>query len=921
MRTPLVTYRLQFHSKFTFKDAEKILGYLTELGISDIYASPIFKARQNSTHGYDVVDPTQINPQLGGKQGFEHIMAKIKGHHLGWIQDIVPNHMAFSSDNLWLMDILEKGPLSRFYHFFDINWNHPYDHLKGKVLAPFLGDIYGTCLDKNEVKLNFDEGGFNILFYDWKFPLRIESYLRVLSDNLWDLEQKINRDDPQYIQFLELIGSLKSFFDISPPEDRYDQIALIKAKLWQIYSSHPVIKEYLDSVVRSFNGIPGDPQSLDRLDMLLSHQNFKLSYWKVGNEELNYRRFFTINALVSVKMENKKVFETTHELILQLIKSGDINGVRIDHIDGLYNPLEYLNLLRQKHQDLYIVVEKILDLHEKLPSSMPVQGTTGYDFMNAVNGIFIDSRNEKFIDRIYSSFTGLHTSYRDLVSEKKKDFMGKYMAGDIDNLALLLKQILNHNRYGKDMTMYALRRSIVEIMAQFPVYRAYTCEQAMEKEDKIYIKEAIALAKNNDSGLTHELEFIENILLPRPNTPEEEKKEYFHFAKRFQQFSAALMAKGAEDTTFYVYNRFISLNEVGSDPSIFGMSIERFHEFMADRQKSWPYTLNSTSTHDTKRGEDVRARLNVISQIPQEWGKHVHRWNKINKKKKKRVLDLKVRAPDRNTEYFIYQTLVGTFPINGKCDPVFIGRIKEYLIKALREAKVYTTWVKPHQDYEEACLLFLEALLDQSEKNEFLESFIPFQNKVSLAGVFNSLSQVLIKITAPGVPDFYQGTELWDFTLVDPDNRRPVDYHYRTSLLERIKDKQKESIQEFLNNKESGGIKLYLIYKSLQVRRNYQDVFLKGEYIPLNVKGTFEHNVLAYARKFNNTWIIVVIGRFLNIEIQHNSWQDTSIILPSGAPCRWQNVLAQSSLKVSQEIPVTDVLTPFPLALLISSSD
>ncbi|MDE2028437.1 MAG: malto-oligosyltrehalose synthase, partial [Candidatus Omnitrophica bacterium] len=662
MRIPTASYRLQFSPHFTFEDAQKVITYLAEMGISDVYASPIFKARKDSAHGYDIVDPSQISDRLGGGSAFGRLAAHVQASGLGWIQDIVPNHMAFDSANRLLMDVLENGPHSRYYSFFDIQWDHPYEHLKGKLLAPFLGDLYGRCLDNNEIRLAFDENGFNIRYYDWKFPLKITSYATVLASQLIWLEDKMHHEDRDYIHFLEASNDFKRLKESADINDYYNHLALLKARLWKLYLSNDVIKEYINNLIKVFNGTAGDPHSLNKLDELLSDQFFKLSFWKVGNEELNYRRFFTINGLLSVRVEMQEVFEYTHNLIFQLIKSGQITGLRVDHVDGLYDPVAYLNKLRQRSGELYITVEKILDLDEQLPSCMPVQGTTGYDFMNVVNEALIDTEGQKAMDRIYVVFTGQTSSYRDFVAEKKKLFMGRYMAGDIDNLAHLLKQIINGQRYGRDMTMYALRRSIVEIMAQFPVYRAYLREQALSEKDKLHIKEAIAAAKNRHAGLINELDFIAKILLLEfPVDLDTKKKEaYHHFIKKFHQFSGALMAKGAEDTAFYIYNRFISLNEVGGDPSVFGLPLGRFHEFMAQRQRQCPYTMNATSTHDTKRGEDVRARLNVLSEIPRAWQQHVFAWSRMNRDKKRRINGS--WAPDRNDEYLIYQTLLGAWP-------------------------------------------------------------------------------------------------------------------------------------------------------------------------------------------------------------------------------------------------------------------
>ncbi len=922
MKIPRATYRLQLHSDFTFTDAEKIVDYLAHLGISDIYASPILKARKNSTHGYDIVDPTQINPQLGGKAAFDDLIRKAQAQGLGWLQDIVPNHMAFDSDNRLLMDILENGNRSRYYPFFDIQWNHPYVHLRGKLLAPFLGDLYGRCLDRNEIQLNFDEDGFNIRYYEWKFPLKVESYAKVLASNLTWLEGKIQREDKDYIQFLEISNHFKSLSGTLDMNDYYNQLALMKAQLWKLYFSNAIIKGYLDSLVLDFNGTPGDPHSLNKLDELLSEQIYKLSFWKVGNEELNYRRFFTINGLLSVRVEIQEVFEYTHNFIFQLVKSGQITGLRVDHVDGLYDPVAYLNKLRQRGGDIYITVEKILDISEQLPASMPVQGTTGYDFMNVVNSVFVDKANEKIFDRMYLSFTGQQMSYRHFVSDKKKLFMGQQMAGDIDNLAHLLKQIINGDRYGKDMTMYALRRAIVEIMAQFPVYRAYMGEGDLNEKDKIHIKEAIALAGNRNPVLINELNFISKILLLDfpPDIDPHKRQAYHVFTKKFQQFSGALMAKGAEDTTFYIYNRFISLNEVGGDPSVFGLTQGDFHEWMMGRQARWPGTMNATSTHDTKRGEDVRARLNVLSEIPKQWQTQVINWSRLNKHKKKFINGL--RAPDKNDEYFIYQTMLGAYPFDPQEQGPFIQRIKEYIVKAIREAKVHTSWLKQNEEYEDACIHFIEELFNSDTTHKFLNVFLPFQRKIAADGILNSLSQVLLKLTCPGLPDIYQGTDLWDLSLVDPDNRRPVDYQSRIGML---KDMQSQKSAEFLKmlieNKEDGRIKLFLVFKVLEVRKRFEELFQKGEYIPLEVPGGFNKYTIAFARKLDSVWSVTAVPRFFRqMKEEKKTLKDMVLTLPADAPQEWTNVFTGDKLTSQGNIHLAGLWNKFPVAFLLAPS-
>lgn len=923
MKVPSATYRLQFHCGFTFGDARRIVPYLAELGISDIYASPILTSRRDSKHGYDVVDPTHINPQLGGREGFERLNHDVRQRNMGWLQDIVPNHMAFDSKNRILMDIFEYGPSSKYYDFFDIQWNHPYDHLKGRVLAPFLGDLYGACLNRNEIKLQFDQRGFSIRYWDWKLPVLIDCYAKILSSDLMDLEQKLPRDHPDYLALLEISDGFHGLREISEVSEQYNRAALLKVLLWKLYTSNAAIKDYIDALVSAANGTPGDPHSLNALDELLQSQRFRLCFWKVGNEELNYRRFFTINGLLSVKVENQDVFEYTHQALWPLVNSGAVTGVRIDHIDGLYSPVAYVNQLRERQPELYITVEKILDSQEHLEPGMCVQGTTGYDFLNAVNVIFIEPKNAKVLDRFYNSFTSMHLSYRTLVSQKKKFFMGRYMAGDIDNLALLLKQILSRDRFGRDMTMYALRRAIVEIMAYFPVYRSYIREQKPSQEDQIHIKEATVQAKNQNPGLIHEIEMIENILLMdmSAQTEDQGKRDYYHFIKRFQQFSGALMAKGAEDTSFYVYNRFISLNEVGGDPSVLSTTTKQFHEFMGKRRKFWPLTMNATATHDTKRGEDVRARLNVISEIPGSWTHCVRRWNKVNRPYKRHLAALGVRVPVRNDEYFIYQTLIGTYPFGREADGEYQTRIKEYFLKALREAQAYTSWTRPNLEYEEACFSFLEKILTPGSK--FLESFLPLLRKVAQKGFYNSLAQTLLKMTCPGIPDFYQGCELWDFSLVDPDNRRPVDYVHRVDLLRDLKKKDIDALPEILDQKEDGRVKLFLICKILQIRKGHPDLFIEGDYLPLNCDTpVLDKQMVAFARRFEHTWLITAVSRF-STQLTDNPepWRDVHIILPEGAPRNWSNAMTGKHIQSSRErLSIIDMFDGFPVVCLISEN-
>ena len=662
MITPTATYRIQFTPFFGFQSLRKIVPYLAELGISDVYASPVFKARAGSLHGYDVVDPNELNPEIGTAEDFAILAEEVHRNGLGWIQDVVPNHMAYTFENKLLMDVLENGQGSKYFPFFDIDWEHDYENLKGQILAPFLGRFYGDALEDAEIILDYGPQGLTVRYYDVAFPVRIQSYTNVFSRGLASLKGRLGEDHPDFIKLLGVLYILKTFASPEEVGDRYAEIRFIKRMLWELYSSNNDVKAMVDENIRTINGIPGKPESFNLLDDLLSGQLFKLSYWKVATKEINYRRFFNINELISLRVQDDVVFDHTHKFILQLIQEGTVSGLRIDHVDGLYDPGRYLKKLRGNAPETFLVVEKILDPEEDLCNDWPVQGTTGYDFMNYVNGLFCEKKNQRTLDRIWFTLTGSTRRFADLLREKKRLIIVEHMAGDVNNLAQLVKTISSRDRHGTDITMFGLRRAILEVLAAFPVYRTYINDRVLSESDRYYIEQAVDLAIAVNPALIHELRFIRRFLLL--NFPEymdeQEKSEWLKFAMRFQQYTGPLMAKGHEDTALYVYNKLISLNEVGGRPDRFGCSVKEFHSFNKKRQRQWPHSFSATSTHDTKRGEDVRARINVISEIPREWERNVRNWSRINKGKKSRIRDNYV--PDKNDEYFLYQTLLGAFP-------------------------------------------------------------------------------------------------------------------------------------------------------------------------------------------------------------------------------------------------------------------
>jgi len=928
MHTPLGTYRIQFSPSFTFKDLIPFISYFQGLGISCIYASPVFKARRGSTHGYDIVDPHIINPELGGEDGFNQLITELQNKQISWIQDIVPNHMSFNGENRILMDVLEHGISSPFYDFFDINWEHPYESMHGRLLAPFLGKFYAEALESKELQLNYNQNGFSINYYSLAFPLYIPTYKKIFSYRLSELKEKIGAEHSD-IKNLEGIFSNLNFSEGQTKQQRYDILNRGKESLWKLYSENKDIREFLDSNISIFNGVKDEPESFNLLDDLLANQTFRLSFWKVATEEINYRRFFNINELICMRVEKKEVFDYMHSLVLKLINEGKINGLRVDHIDGLYDPSLYIDWLRSAAEDSYIIVEKILLDKEKLFSRWPVQGTTGYDFLRYANGIFCLRKNQRKFNRIYAKFSGIKSSYQELQCNKKRLIIGKHMAGNIDNLATFMKMSSSHSRHGLDITLYGLKRALVEVLSLLPVYRTYISPGKLRPADKSCLVKTIARAKSMCPGLVYELNFIEKFLLLESKHVflKYGKKQLLEFVMRFQQVSGPLMAKGVEDTLFYIYNRLLSLNEVGSIPGDFGVYLSGFHEFNKRRSKSWPQTLNTLSTHDTKRGEDIRARINVLSEMPDIWEKNLKNWHKLNKKFKKNLNSTFV--PIKNDEYFLYQTVLGALPFKGEDYPVFLERLKRYLVKAVREAKVHTAWLKPDTDYENAFVEFTEKIFNFSNPNQFIEEFLPFQRKIAYYGIFNSLSQTLLKITAPGVADFYQGSELWDLNLVDPDNRRPVDFSLRQEILNDIRAKEKideeKLIQELLQHKEDGRIKLFLIYRALNARRTLGDVLKKGEYRNLDTGGKYKEHIIAFCRRAGERFSITVVPRFLSLFLEEGEnplrdiWQDTYLVWPEDNPQMWYNAITGEKLEGKKSILISDIFKNFPVGLLVNN--
>jgi (1->4)-alpha-D-glucan 1-alpha-D-glucosylmutase len=985
-RIPVSTYRLQLNHLFKFSDAKALVSYLHELGISEAYASPYFKAKKGSLHGYDLLKHNELNPEIGNEKEYDEWAGELARYDMGQVLDIVPNHMSIVEDgNSWWIDVLENGPSSAYANFFHVDWKPVKEELENKVLLPVLGDQYGRVLENQELKLIFEEGAFFILYYDRRFPVAPITYKKILGLRLEDLKKKIGSDHPQLLELLSILTAiehlpLRTERNVEKILERRREKEIIKRRLGDLYNKSTEIRAFVDENIRLFNGEKGTPPSFDLLDDLLNDQVYRLSHWRVATEEINYRRFFDINELAAIRMENPEVFREAHRLIFKLIREGKVTGLRVDHPDGLYNPSDYFYQLQRGcfiqfclreagssfdepaleekmsglydevisknpsapiRMPLYIVGEKILTKSERMPEDWPIFSTTGYVFLNSVHGIFVQMKHEKAFDDIYARFIKEKIDYQDLIYENKRLIMQTSMPSEINMLGHYLNRISEKNRHTRDFTLNNLATAIIEVIANFPVYRTYATQAGVNERDQRYIEQAVSRAKRRNPALSATIfDFLEDVLLLRypENFNEADKMEWLDFVMQFQQITGPIMAKGVEDTTFYVYNRFISLNEVGGYPERFGTSLETFHGQNIERTKFWPCAMITTATHDAKRSEDVRARLAVLSEIPHEWRESVIRWGRMNRRKKSLVDGQGV--PDRNEEYLLYQTLVGVWPIDSMTDvehEIFKKRIEDYMLKAVREAKVNTSWINPNLPYEENLMKFIDALLSPSSSNYFLIDFENFQKKVSAFGMLNSLSQTLLKMTCPGIPDSYQGTELWDFSLVDPDNRRPVDFEIRSKRLAELKKKIEtaaSSLPEFARDLvgewRNGSIKLYVTFKALHFRRENRLLFQEGSYIPLVGSGNLKEHLCAFARRRGEEVVLVAAPRFLTRLVKNldempfgeSVWADLYILIPAEITGKnFRNIFTGETLQRIEKngegaLLLREVFSNFPVAVL-----
>jgi (1->4)-alpha-D-glucan 1-alpha-D-glucosylmutase len=1043
---PESTYRLQLHKGFRFADAEAIVPYLADLGVTACYASPYLKARPGSMHGYDISDHRRLNPEIGSDDEYASWVGALRQRGLGQILDIVPNHMGImGNENEWWNDVLENGRASAHAAFFDIDWHCSKPDLHDKVLLPILGDPYGKALETMQLQLHYDAGAFAIHYFDHHIPIAPCTYGMVLGHRVEELEGELGKESEAFVEF----ESIRTAIAHLPPHSTTDpdksvehnrEKEVIKRRLVTLTASAPAVRAFVEHSVQRFNGAEsnGDLHRFDLLDNLLNAQPYRLAYWRVASDEINYRRFFDINELAAISMEKPEVFKATHELVLGLLRRSQVQGLRIDHPDGLYDPRQYLERLQHNYalevarniaqtdpafagldwgeyetpllnalrtvvadpepanpfrRPLYIVVEKILGPDEPLPEDWPVEGTTGYEFLNALTGLLVDRQQTVAFTRLYRKWTRDETSFRDLVYQKKFVVLQVSLASELNMLAVQLDRLSEKNRWSRDFTLNSLRRALREIIACFEVYRSYITGPDIRPRDRRYVENAVRQAKRRNPAISGALfDFVRDMLLlehpEHPGAPREAATvaEQRRFVGKFQQVTAPVMAKGLEDTAFYVYNRLLALNEVGGDPRQFGSTVAAFHRRNQERLARFPHALSATATHDTKRGEDTRARIAVLSEMPREWQQAVSRWSRLNKKFKVQRED--ETWPDRNEEYFLYQTLIGAWPLSSEGmrdegrgmraepDPSaliphpsslipsdFCQRIQAYMEKAMHEAKVHTSWINPNPAFDEAMRQFVAAILDEERGRRFLADFRVFQRRVDHYGLFNGLSQLLWKLASPGVPDVYQGTELWDFSLVDPDNRRPVDYARRRRLLAELARRASEGdslarrasegreepslarrangrvgltelCRELTEQRADGRIKMYLLTRALHCRRQQPGLFTEGEYLPAQATPDRDENVCAFVRRRDGQLALAAAPRLLTrlaapgaLPLGPDAWGDSFLFLPAGGAGRlWQNVFTGEVITARERdgqpgLELAQLFALFPAALLLANEE
>jgi (1->4)-alpha-D-glucan 1-alpha-D-glucosylmutase len=979
-RRPASTYRIQLTRTFGFDHVAAIVPYLHQLGVTDVYLSPILEAAPGSTHGYDVVDHGRLSPELGGEEAYARLCDALARHGMGQLVDFVPNHMGVGPRNAWWMEVLENGPSSRYAYFFDVDWRPVKTELENKVLVPVLGDQYGVVLERGELKLAREGGSFFVLYWDHRFPVAPRSVPQVLRHRLENLRDALGPEEPSVWELESICASLdklapRSETDRAKVEERAREKEVAKRRLHALCDASAAAREHVDGNVSLFNGRPGDAPSFDLLDRLLDSQAYRLAHWRVAGEEINYRRFFDVNGLAAIRMEDARVFEEAHRLVLRYVREGKVIGLRIDHPDGLYDPTTYFRRLQAsalaEHAEalavardepldgvtraalrarlegalaagelpprpLYVVAEKILSHGERMPEAWAIDGTTGYEFLAAASGLFVDGSAEESLTEGYARFIGTRRHYRDIAYATKRIITSSSMASEINMLAHRLNRISETNRRTRDFTLNELRRALVEFVANFPVYRTYVTPQGeVDERDRRYVETSVLRARRRSPVTDPSIyEFLRDVVLLRyPETlPERQRQEWLEFTLKLQQVTGPVTAKALEDTAYYVYHRLVSQNEVGGDPREFGTTVQAFHALNAARRERWPGSLASTSTHDTKRSEDVRVRIAALTEVSREWRALLARWGRTSRRFRTEVDG--DAAPDRNDEILLYQTLVGSYPdpapkAGGDAFQAYARRIVAYMQKAIREAKVHTSWTNVDEDYERAVTRFVEGVLGSAE---FMESFAPFARRIAAAGRLSSLAQVALKLGSPGPCDVYQGCELWDLSLVDPDNRRPVDYERRAKLLDELRRRvaegpsERAALAREVSQPEAlpdGRAKLLLVREGLRLRRAAPELFLDGEYVSLSVEGPHADRVVAFARRHGRRAFVCVAPRLtlqlLDAGGGRIAW-DGRVMLPQGMLRDLRDVVT-GARRHGDRLLLEDLLSGFPVSLLATSAD
>ena len=912
---PRATYRLQFHEGFTFDDAVRIVPYLAKMGISHVYSSPIQTATPGSTHGYDITDHSAINPELGGEEGFRRFSDALNEHGLKLLLDIVPNHMGVGgAANGWWLSVLEWGKMSPVADAFDIDWKRP--GAQGKLIVPVLGSMYGEALEKGELQLKFDadEGSFSVWHWEHRLPICPTTYPMILDHALTAFGKETGSGDLLALteQLRALAEKAALAYSYSLPEEG----ERLKGRLKQIAAAGPAARKAIDAALKSINGTQGVPESFNALHRLLEAQSYRLAYWRVSSSDINYRRFFDINNLAGMRVEIPEVFARTHELIVRLVKENRIHGLRIDHIDGLADPEDYVHALqREVGPGFYVVAEKILEPGEQL-RPWPIAGTSGYDVLNLIDGVLVDHQAGEDLERIYREASGISDDYDDQLKQSKFGIIRVNFASELEALVTDIKAVADADRHTRDYTTYSLRQALTEIIAAFPVYRSYLTEGEPAPADIQLIEGAVDAAKQTSALPDQSVhDFISATLLG--NEAEAVSDDIRRFRRRFQQLTGPVMAKSLEDTTFYRYGRLIALNEVGGDPGHFGVTLQDFHDANAERARRWPYSMIATATHDTKRGEDARARLLALSEMPEEWEGLVRLWREIISPHLSDVDG--APAPDANDQVILLQALLGAWPLEllDADDEAqlntFHDRMSGFVTKALREAKRRTSWISPNEAYEEAAQKLLQSAL--ASKNGILNRLRPFAQRLCMFGMLNGLSRTVLKMTLPGVPDIYQGTEFWDFSLVDPDNRRPVDYTSRARALD------ESDVKASLARWQDGRIKQQLLAALMRDRAATPRLYADGDYQPIPAEGERASQVIAYLRADGDDTLAVIVPRLWSnlawtehLKFDPATWQGTSVALPPG---HWRNVITGLALEIgAEDQPLSGILSPFPFAVL-----